>query len=419
MSGFNNTSQVLCKTIDARNGSLRVVSDERQLDAFARLRVSNPFTIFDSKLTANKAELFYDEDTNGTGGITYNTGESSVTLDVSANADRAIRQTYMRFNYQPGKSQLILLTGVMGDVVADTEARIGYFNTGTSAPYTATRDGLYFGRDGTDQYVAISNLGVETKITQSNWNLDKMDGTGKSGITLDFTKTNIMLIDFEWLGVGRVRFGYVIDGIPVYVHQELNANTDNTKVYMAVPNHSIRYEIYSTGGTSELLQICSSVISEGGSDPVGLTRGINTGITTQAVSTTKEALLGYRLTTASLCTTILNKVISIINTTKGDFLWELQLNPTYADTPSWTSGGTSSAIEYAVGSGANTLSADGEVLATGYGSELSKIDLDIDSIIHAGVALDGTRDEIWIVVQSLSGSIDFVAGLNLNELSCG
>lgn len=394
--------------------------DSPSIDAFGRWRTSEPFTIFDSKLISDKAELFYDEATNGTGTSVHTPADAAVTMSVSASGDYAIRQTYMRFNYQPGKSQLMFFTGILGDPVANTEARIGYFNTGTGSNYTADRDGLYFGTDGTDVYVAQSKSGTETKVTQSNWNYDPMDGTGPSGITADWDSTNIFMIDFEWLGVGRVRYYLVVDGIPCLVHATGNANSGQTAVYMTTPNHSVRYEVRSTGGTNSIKQICCSIQSEGGRDPSGVTRGVSVRNTTQTIGTSPEAMIGIRLKSTHLCSIVDIVSPSLMPTGNEDTQWELQLNPTYADTPTWTSGGTSSPFEYASGSGTNTVSVEGETLAVGYASDdVNAVNQAANTIIHLGVDLDLNRDEIWLVVRAVTGSGAYVGGLNVREQGCG
>lgn len=151
------------------------------------------------------------------------------------------RQTRMRFNYQPGKGQEVILTGVFGAGQAGITKRIGYFDT---------NNGLFFQLSGTTLSVvrrtSTSGSPVDNVVTQANWNIDKLDGTGASGVTLDLTKTQIMIIEFEWLGVGRVRYGFDIDGKIIFVHQLFNAN-NLTEVYISTPNLPVKYEIANDG----------------------------------------------------------------------------------------------------------------------------------------------------------------------------
>ena len=236
--------------------------DSPQLDAFDRLRVSNPETIFDSKQIFDTQPLVWDDsEVSGSGtSSTYNQDAARTRLAVTATtAGRRVRQTFMRFNYEPGKSQLILLTGRLTSDDAGSKAglktKLGLFDDD---------NGLFFTQDeGTLKVVQRSNVTgtpVDTEVAQSSWNVDKFDGTGTSGITFMANDANIFFIDFEWLGVGRVRMGFVIDGIPYVCHQFLNANLRNT-VYMSTPNLPLRYEIENdgTGAAEQLDHICTSV----------------------------------------------------------------------------------------------------------------------------------------------------------------
>ena len=243
--------------------------DSYNLDAFGRLRSSNPYTLFDSKMVNSALAYIWDDaEVIGTGvtSSTYNANQASVTLAVDDNAaGKRVRQTRRHFNYQSGKSQLILMTGVFGTGTDGITRRMGYFND---------KNGLFYEQTTLGMAVVVrtytSGSAVDASYRQSIWNLDKMDGTGKSGVNLDFTKTQIVFFDMEWLGVGRIRFGWVVDGKIYYCHEVNNAN-NLTLVYMSTPNLPLRYEIDNdgTGAASSMVQICSTVISEGGEQDTG------------------------------------------------------------------------------------------------------------------------------------------------------
>lgn len=248
-SGTNSTNPVY------------VSIDGNQTDAFGRLRVGLPYTLFDSQARYAK-DTAYSYQVSGSGANSYNTNQSSVNLTVGTAVGTSIAQTYRSFPYQPGKSLLTLQTFTMAAAQTNLNQKVGYFNT---------NNGVYFMQSASTLSFTIrtftSGSVVENTITQANWNGDKLDGTGKSGITLDVTKTQIMWIDFEWLGVGSVRCGFVINGQFITCHTFNNANTTNTVVYMQTAILPLRYEINATStvtGTPVLQQICSSVMSEGG-----------------------------------------------------------------------------------------------------------------------------------------------------------
>lgn len=229
-------------------------------DAFGRMRVSNPVTVFDSQNRYIDGEQFSNNN-SGSGSVTYNPNSSNFTLSVSGNGDEVIRQAKKVNLYQPGKSLLIMNTFVFNTPTANLRQRVGYFTT---------QNGIFLEADGTDVYIVkrsyTTGSAVDTRIAQSNWNGDTFDGNGTSGITLDVSKTQILWTDIEWLGVGSVRVGFVIDGVFHVVHTFHHANS-LTDVYMTTASLNCRYEITSTGASGSMRQICSTVISEGGYTP--------------------------------------------------------------------------------------------------------------------------------------------------------
>jgi hypothetical protein len=229
-------------------------------DAFGRMRVSNPVTLFDSQNRYVDGEQF-SSDNSGSGSVTYNANSSNFTLSVSGNGDEVIRQAKRVSLYQPGKSLLIMNTFAFNTPIANLRQRVGYFTS---------QNGIFLEADGTDVYIVkrsyTTGSAVDTRIAQSNWNGDTFDGNGSSGITLDVSKTQILWTDIEWLGVGSVRVGFVIDGIFHIVHTFHHANS-LTDVYMTTASLNCRYEITSTGASGSMRQICSTVISEGGYAP--------------------------------------------------------------------------------------------------------------------------------------------------------
>jgi hypothetical protein len=230
------------------------------LDAFGRLRVSQPYTLFDSQ-NRYAADPQFDTSTATGGAATHLSNESSVSMAVTTTSgSEVVRQTYRVFPYQPGKSLLLLATFKMDTAKTNLRQRVGYFNTD---------NGVFLEKSGTGVprfFVRTSTSGSASDaryVDQTSWNGDKLDGTGTSGITLDLTTTHILFLDFEWLGVGSVRCGFVINGQFIVCHTFHNANIQ-TAVYMTTAILPVRYEITNTGTTassSAMKQICSSVMS--------------------------------------------------------------------------------------------------------------------------------------------------------------
>jgi hypothetical protein len=276
MSGCNNVN-VEPTVIGGGDGSTAY-------DAFGRLRVSNPLTIFDSDNVLSKNNLF-DESLTGSGTVSYTSAKSTVNLNVTtASGDKVIRQSKRVMSYQPGKSLLIFNTFVMQTPEANLKQKVGTFDVNNGIFFTADETTLKIVRR-----TYTSGVSVDDPISQSAWNGDKLDGTGASGYTLDPTKATILFTDYEWLGMGSVRVGFVIDGKFITAHTFLNANNLDT-VYMQTANLPIRYEIETTGtisGAAVLQQVCSTAMIEGGYDPRGLRQSIGT-----------ASLGGVNLTTA-------------------------------------------------------------------------------------------------------------------------
>ena len=237
-------------------------------DGFGRLRVSNPLTLFDSTHRYQQNDKFTTS-TSGAGNTVYQVNESSIDMSVdTASGDKVIRESKRVFEYQPGKSLLNMNSFVFNAQKTNLRQRIGYFNG---------YNGVFFENDGTGNYLVLRSYDtgsvVERRVAQDNWNRDKFDGTGVSSQVghsdrgvLDITKANIFWIDIEWLGVGDVRCGFVVDGLMVPAHIFHNDNL-NTTTYMTTAILPVRLEIENTGTTSSsstMKQICSTVITEGG-----------------------------------------------------------------------------------------------------------------------------------------------------------
>lgn len=405
--------------------------DSSSVDAFARLRITNPFTVFDSKQIwddsdiANSVEnfpLFYDNQEISGGGTTttFNVNRASTTLGVTnVTAGNRVRQTKQRFNYQPGKSMLIILTGIFGSTLSGNTKRLGYYDDNNGLFYQAL-GGVF----SVCRRSSITGSPVDEIVNQSDWNLDKLDGTGKSGFILNLLAAQIFFLDFEWLGTGRIRFGFFIDGMPVYVHEMLHANVLDA-VYMSTPNLPIRFEIDNdgTGAATTLEQICNTVISEGGIQPGGTLRFADIGETTAVDITAATpgnayAICGIRLKSAYLSADVRETFVTLIENSGANnpFLWKLHLNPTlttgltYADVPN-------SAIQFGMGLPAgDVLTAEGTVLSGSYQARQdANASIVLDSILRLGSLIDGTPDELVLSGSPLSNNQLYFGGLQWRE----
>lgn len=408
--------------------------DSPAIDAFGRLRVSNPTTIFDSKqiwddpdidADAENQPLFYDnQEISGGGTATaFDVNRAETSLSVSADtAGVRVRQTRQRFNYQPGKSLRVEMSFLLGAQAEGITRREGLFDE---------KNGIFLEDTGTGYSVVrrsyATGSAVDVSVAQANWNLDKFDGTGPSGVTLDFEKAQLLIIDVQWLAVGRVRIGFSVAGMYVYAHEFLNANVLDV-VYMSTPNLPLRSEIQNdgTGPASTLKQICATVISEGGANPTGIVRSASTNGTHVDCNTenTVYALLGIRLKSAYIgCVIRIIEDSILIATASHQCEWMLMFNPTVAGTFTYADE-TRSAVQIARGALENTVTdgvriCGGHVVSLGNASGGSGVAFsEIETALHIGSTIAGVSDEIVLCLRPISGStnVDAEASITWREL---
>lgn len=397
-------------------------ADSPSVDAFGRLRTSPPVTLFDSKQLFNSQPLFWASKAINGATFTHLPDRASTALAVtSTSGSFCVRQTKQRNFYQPGKSLLTYATFVMGSGVDGIRKRLGYFNGS---------NGVFLEQSGSDiNFVicsTVSGVPVETRVSQSSWNLDPFDGSGPSAFTLDPTQAQIFSCDFQWLGVGRVRLGFNISGSSFYGHEFNHANVLDS-VYMSTPNLPVRYEIECFGAStgSNLEQICSSVISEGGFEPVGSTRGADRGVSVVSSSGNFIPVIGIRLNPDFIGTVVLPSDFSLISTSNDDFRWAVLLNPTVSGGvgPSWTDI-TASAVQYDVSRDGDNAVVSGVLIRSGYvaagqgGAASNSVSDALNSGFTLGADVDGNTDELVLAVENVdAGTKTYLGSLGWRELS--
>ena len=265
-------------------------------DTFGRIRVSEPFTLFNTVHQYDANPLYWDTIAVGAGAIASLHNDSAVQLSTSAaNGDSIKFQTHNYMRYQPGKSQLIMLTAVLGPKTANVVRRAGFYDD---------NNGMFFEVTGSDMAVvrrtSTSGSPVDNRISQAQWNRDTLDGShsaaNPSGFALDPSKMELMFIDFEWLGTGVVRWGFQLNGQTIVCHIDYHANILNIP-YTTTVNLPVRYELTNTGaaaGANTLLSVCSTVMTEGGQQQEGTPFGISTGTVTKAVAGPLIPILSIR-----------------------------------------------------------------------------------------------------------------------------
>lgn len=390
------------------------------IDAFGRLRVSTPFTLFDSSHRFADNNL-WATDVSTSGSATFNANQGLIDLTVtSASGSEVIRETNKLFAYQPGKSLLILNTFVMSAAKTGLRQRVGYYGSA---------NGYYLQLNNSTislvERSSVSGTLVETSIDQSSWNVDKLDGTGASGITLDLTKSQILFMDLEWLGVGTVRMGFIIDGNYYICHKFHHANIV-ASTYITTASLPIRYEIRNTSatsGSSTLKQICSTVLSEGGYELRGLQQAVGTPITspkTLATAGTYYPIVSIRLKSTRLDAIAVATAISAIGNTAANFNWQVIAAGTTTG-GSWVSAGASSSVEYNL---TGTSFTGGRIIASGYFTATASTSVSVD-ILRAALfsnqlernGLAGTPYEFTILIAAGTNNESVFASMDWEEIS--
>lgn len=391
------------------------------IDAFGRLRVSEPFTMFDSSFRYGDNQLWSTATATG-GTATYNTAQGLEDLNVTTASGSSVRrQTTKVFAYQPGKSLLIMTTFVCAPPKANLDQKVGYY--GSDNGYFLEQDGLttYF-----VERSAVSGAVTNTRVAQSAWNVDPMDGTGPSGITLDISKAQILWMDLEWLGVGTVQMGFVINRIFYICHVWNHANLI-TSTYITTASLPLSCEITNTGATasvSTFKQICATVISEGGYSLSGLQQGVGTPILTPRTLTTAGTfypIVSLRLKTTRLDAICILTAVSLLgNGNNETFRWELRATPTTTG-GSWVNAGVNSSVEYNI---TGTASTGGRILAAGYTTSSNQgsptIDIPKEALFKFQLERDpftATPYELSLVVAGAAANVTCYASMDWEEVS--
>ena len=351
------------RPLEQQDLSFANTAGSTNFDAFGRMRTSSPLTLFDSSHRYADNGL-WSTASGVSGSGSFNQNEGLMELNVTnASGSFVTRETAKVFAYQPGKSLLNLNTFVMSPAKTNLRQRVGYFGVDNGMYLELVDSTLNF----VERSLVDGTPVTETRVPQSAWNGDKLDGTGVSGFTLDITKAQILWMDFEWLGVGSVRTGFVINGKFILCHTFHHANIiDST--YITTASLPLRYEIANTAatsGASKLKQICSTVISEGGYELRGLQQAVGTVITAPkalATAGTFYPVVSIRLKSTRLDSIVILTALSLMGVATGIYKWQVIASGTTSG-GTWTDAGVNSSVEYKLD---GTGISGGRVLASGY-----------------------------------------------------
>lgn len=486
-NGRDNKADVTCRSLHVKYG------DSTAIDAFGRLRISNPFDLFSNKnihdrrmnqweepivgaiishgavtngpfqvetitggtsatvgtvtvvgagsltYTVNHDDFEVGETiTGGTSGatatitaigvgstVTFDRDNAAVSLQVGASSgDSAVRTSHRYLPYVPGKSHLITETFLFGVAVTNVRRRVGYFDLSNGLYLEQTSTGVRFVRR-----TKTSGSIVNTPIEQTNWSVDKFNGSGPSGVTLDFTFVQFLFIDFQWQGTGRIRLGFNIDGI-FFVAHEIKTSNVLTTVFMSTPSLPVRYEIdntAATAGTNTMKEFCTSVVSEGGERVTGIGYSRSAEITARAVTTDVPVFAVRLLNTfggGENRRTLRITDAGVFVTTNNAHFDITHIHDPTGITATWTPVGGGSAAEFSTdistitGSPAHKI-AEGHAAAGTAGKGIAEVKLEVDEKDQHRLVtqnVDSTNSEVFVIkATAISGTTNVFSHMSWIE----
>ena len=420
---FNRLDNILGQLV-ASMETIPVSIGGTNTDAFGRLRVSQPYTLFDSQ-NRYAADNQFDVSTTGTGTTTFLSNEAAVKMEVTgAGVGSVLRQSYRSFPYQPGKGLLVLATFVMDSSQSlNLTQRVGYYNDD---------NGVFFQRvDGTYSFVlrssSIPTPGTPSDartVNQSSWNGDKLDGTGASGYTLDPSKAQILWMDFEWLGVGNVRCGFIINGEYIVCHTFENAN-DITSVYMTTAILPVRYEIktVTSAVAASMKSICCSVISEGGFEQTSIDHVARRTTILGTIGTTFLPLVSIRLASGRTGAIVIPNRVQVLPTTSQNYEVVLIKNPTLTGATWASTVPSDSNVEFDVAATATTggtiVQSDYLASNTAGGTSSTSFANAYNFDLQLGASIAGVSDIYTVAIRTVSGATtgDALGSLSFYDLT--
>jgi hypothetical protein len=390
-------------------------SDSPNLDAFGRLRVSEITSTLEVSHIYDKSPRIVDEVTGGTVTSDFDVNNSQVIMSGTGANSYVIRQTFNHGIYQPGKSEIFEASFSNFQLETDVIKRVGYFDSTTGSTYSDDFDGFFLESNGVTNDISfqIWKKGSLTYASsQWSWNSDEIDP-----LSIDWTNTNLMITDFQWLGVGRVRFGLVLSGL-TYYFTEFSPTGINPTVYMTSPNKPIRYELRTDGGTGSLNMICSQVSMEGSLNQLVMPIGI-LGPISQVTFTTsgvKYPFIGVKVSVGYEDISLILENIVIMNTSNDSYYCTIEIDPPIIGSYTF-SASTQPEVMKSICDGSQTITATTSEIYAAFlgnaGTTTPSVFELLNSSVNPGSTIDGRAQELWICITPLGANATFFGTANL------
>lgn len=388
----------------------RIDTNSSLVDTLYRQRTSNQFIIFQSSFLYGRDPDQWSQSLTGSATITHTLSQAAVQMQcTTASGDIAIRQTKRYMHHPHGNSLRIMITAIMGSLKSNVLQRIGYFDD---------NNGLYFEQDGFNLKVVYrTDAGgsvVNNTISQSSWNIDPMNGTGKSGVTLNTGNIQTFIIDINGAN-NYTKMGFVIGSEIIYCHEFIHTNSLSTAVFGAI-GLPIRLELRNTGtvaSSTSLMHFGAAAITEGQCPyDAGKIYAINTGQATSGRTVSSGStvpILSVRPKISQNRSIIIPRAFTVLPDRSDDFLIEVHIGGTLTG-GAWVN--ASPIAEY----NASAISiSDSHIIYAAYGNGPLNISLPTSSDTYVAADIDGNTEPVSIVARAIK-SQGFYASLIWQEV---
>jgi hypothetical protein len=348
----------------------------------------------------------------------------SITMSVSAGAGNYIHRVSREAGYyRPGEALEAMITFAGFQQQAGVEKRVGYFDSSNVAPFNADLDGILLFCDPTEPVANAVKIQIWRSgtaildVSQPNWNRDPLNGSGSSGVAINWSRPQIMLIEMGWLGYAGVRISFMVDGVYIVAHEFFGSNVPGLTSTFCSPNHKIGWRLNSTGGAGSLVCTCAEVSTNGQPDSLGepWSAPINNTQSSANVAGTRYLGLAIRLTSAAVAAKTAVKILSTptLNSNAISSNVEILLNPTFSGALTWNAI-ADYPIEFAQNTaGLITITAVGQIIKRIVTSATNNQQLESELVQRIGSALDGTSDIIAIAVTPAANNLNYYSSVNV------
>lgn len=389
-------------------------SDSPNLDAFGRLRTAEVTSLIEVSQVYDKRPYIVDEVTGGTVTSIHDLGNSQVIMSGAGDNSYVIRQTFNYAIYQPGKSQIFEASFGNFQIQSNVVKRVGQFTSDSASTYNTNFDGYFLESNGISNTISFQvwkSGSLTFSADTSTWNNNEFDPTN-----ITWSLSQLMQVDFQWLGVGRIRFYMIFSGSPYLMYEHTGTN-NLSNVYMTSPNKPIRYELKTFGGTGSFNMICSQVSLEGTINQLVIPLGVvgPQNAITFSTANQKYPFIGIKMSPNYKDISPILRNISILNTSNDNYYCTIEIKPTISGSYSFSATSQPEILK-SICDGTQTINASGPILASFIGESgsaaLSNFEL-INSQVNPGVTINGETQEIWVCITPLGGNATFFGSLNL------